>query len=448
MLFGVPGLKRALSSIVALILAAVSFVSCGGYGSSYKNSASGFGFRAFVSNPLQAAQGSAFPVLNIVDAAKDTYTGLLVNLAGTSSFPGLMALSPNLKNTLVFSGSGNDTITVVDNATEAVAQGSSAALPAIPLLGATDSMLIWIDSATVFVAVPSAAMAGHPPGAVEVFGYLRGSTSPEAVIPVAGARYLVESHNGNSILVFSDDSQDSPPGCATAQCIMMISPSFIGGSTDPRTAISSPSFDHPVWGVFSSDDSTAFIFNCGLQCGGTAASISIVDLTQSPPAVTSTIPVPAATYGLLNGTTLYVAGTPSGSAAVACPSGVLDANCGQLTAIDTGSLAVSTPVTIGDGYHNRMVMGSNGQLFIGARSPACVNCLSIFNTTNSQVVIAADTGDVTGMQPITDRNVVYVCQNGQLRIYDTTTDQLQTVQIDIVGQAIDVKLVDPPGNFN
>jgi hypothetical protein len=38
--------------------------------------------------------------------------------------------------------------------------------------------------------------------------------------------------------------------------------------------------------------------------------------------------------------------------------------------------------------------------------------------------------------------VVYVCQNGFFFIYDTTTNTLQAKQIDIVGQPIDVKLVD------
>jgi hypothetical protein len=38
--------------------------------------------------------------------------------------------------------------------------------------------------------------------------------------------------------------------------------------------------------------------------------------------------------------------------------------------------------------------------------------------------------------------VVYVIQQGELRIYDTTTDKLQSQQVDILGQADDVKLVD------
>jgi hypothetical protein len=458
MLFGVPGLKRDLSSIAVLIFAGVSLVSCGGYSSSNKTTRSGFGFRAFVSNPLLAAGSGSVPVLGIVDAAKDSYTGLFVNLSGTSTYPGLMALTPNLKDTVVFSSTGN-TLTVVDNASEAVAQGSSATLPAIPLLGPTESLSIWIDNSTAFVAIPSAVVTGPSTGAVEVLGLLSGSTSAEAVIPIASAHYLVQSHNGNRLLVFSDNAQnpvDSPPECATAQCITMISPSLIGNS-EPRTAISSSSFDHPVWGVFSSDDSTAYIFNCGPQCGGTTSSISVLDFTQTPAAVTSTINVPAATYGLLIGTTLYVAGTPPGTP---CPAGTAATTCGELTAIDTGSMATAS-VTITDGYHDRMAMGANGQLFIGARGCTNINtppsgsnpgevrgCLSIFNTVNSNVVIPPDNGDVTGIEPITDRNVVYLCQNGHLRIYDTMTDQLQTTQVVIVGQAIDVKLVDPPGDFN
>ena len=53
-----------------------------------------------------------------------------------------------------------------------------------------------------------------------------------------------------------------------------------------------------------------------------------------------------------------------------------------------------------------------------------------------------DLGDVTGIQPITRRNVVYVVQKGNLSIYDTTTDDLQKTQVDIIGQAVDVKQVD------
>ena len=102
-----------------------------------------------------------------------------------------------------------------------------------------------------------------------------------------------------------------------------------------------------------------------------------------------------------------------------------------------------------------MEMGANNQLFIGAHACTNINvpasgnnsgeirgCLSIFNISKSSAVIPPVLGDVTGIQPISRRNVVYVVQNGELNIYDTTTDKLQTTQIDIIGQGVDVKQVD------
>jgi hypothetical protein len=101
-----------------------------------------------------------------------------------------------------------------------------------------------------------------------------------------------------------------------------------------------------------------------------------------------------------------------------------------------------------------MEMGANNQLFIGARTCTNINvagggsagevrgCLSIFDTGKATVVIPPKIGDVTGIQPINRRSVVYVVLNGNLSIFDTTTDKLQTTQVDIIGQAVDVKQID------
>jgi hypothetical protein len=60
------------------------------------------------------------------------------------------------------------------------------------------------------------------------------------------------------------------------------------------------------------------------------------------------------------------------------------------------------------------------------------------------VIAPPDNGNVTGIAPIPNRSVVYVCEGGKLRIYDTTTDQLEhlTAAPSIAGQAVDVKAVD------
>ena len=114
---------------------------------------------------------------------------------------------------------------------------------------------------------------------------------------------------------------------------------------------------------------------------------------------------------------------------------------------------------ITDGYHDNLVMAPNNQLFIASRG--CTNviatsttpargCLSVLNTGGGTIYTAAQNGDVTGIQPILNRSVVYVCEGGAFAIYDTALDlgtqgQLKpqtTTEITIVGQPVDVKLVD------
>jgi DNA-binding beta-propeller fold protein YncE len=203
-------------------------------------------------------------------------------------------------------------------------------------------------------------------------------------------------------------------------------------------------FSRPVSAVFSSDGSKAYILNCGAECGGMAASVTVLDMTKTPPAPTTNIPVAGgASTGLLNGNTLYVAGTPSGT------PGLL---AGRLSVLDTTALAPpASSVPISDGFHNHMELGSNNRLFIGAIAP-CSNdantpksgCLSIYDTAAKPLTAVVENalGYVTGIAPISGRNIVYVVEGGELKIYDTTTDALTPTQIDVVGKAVDVKYVD------
>lgn len=385
------------------------------------------------------------PVLNIVNAAQDLLSPSTVSLLGTLAQAELMAVSSDLHLTMVLSRSTNS-IAVIDNTTEAIAitTGGTTALPAIVLPGtpySIESMFIANDNVTAYAAVPSAPIAGDAPGAVVQMNLGTGAIT--ATVPVAAAHFIVPSPDGTRILVFSDNSDS----------ITVIAPSLIGTSSDPRTVVTGTAqnhFDRPVWAVFT-DNSTAQVFDCGPECGGTAAGITTFSVGSTTPG--ATVAASGATYGLLVGSTLYVAGTPPHTA---CGSGTAAKTCGTLNMIDVSSMKVTNtePIIITDGYHNRMAMGANGQLFIGAHSCTSINiaggevrgCLSIFNTNTSQVVVPPQIGDATGIQPITGRDVVYVCEGGVFQIFDTTTDQIlvQPVRIDIVGQSYDVKLVDPP----
>jgi hypothetical protein len=262
---------------------------------------------------------------------------------------------------------------------------------------------------------------------------------------------VVSSPDGTKLLVFSND----------LDVVTVMSPLLV--NTGSQVTVTVPGFDRPVYGVFSADGSTAYILNCGPECGGTSASVqtlNIATLTVGAP-----VAVDGATIGWLSGSTLYVVGTPTASVSNPSPKNACTGQttaattCGRLDLINVGSMTVTSSAVITDGYHNRIDMGNNGQLFIG--SQYCTNvgnvndpqgevrgCLSIFNTSNGAVVIPPDNGDVTGLQSFTTRYVEYVAEGGNLRVYDTTIDSLllnsyiETGTIIIRGQVVDVKAID------
>jgi hypothetical protein len=430
-------LKRTLSSLFVFIVLSTGLISCGG--SKPATTTSGLTFRAFVSNPVNLnPNGGGFPALDIVNATKDVLSPFGVSLSGVVGSAGMMVESPKRDRTVVFSSTGAFTtgsaLGIVDNAKESAS--SSVTLP-----GPTESMFVWIDNTTLFAAIPTAPVSGQLAGAVVQVNLSNAALT--ATIPVAGAHYLIPSPSGNQILVLSD----------AANTVTILSPALI--STGNALTAVAGSFDKPVWAVFSSDGSTVYVMNCGPECGGTTAGISVIDMTQSSPTATPIVAVTGgATTGLLSGGNLYVAGTLP-AAGTDCQATL----CGVLTVFPSANLT-STPSTfpITDGYHNNLVMAPNNQLFIGSRT--CTNviasgstpgrgCLSVFNSAGNAVYTAAQSGDVTGIQPILNRTVVYVCEGGTLAIYDTALDlgtqrqlQPQKTQVTIVGQAVDVKLAD------
>ncbi|HEX8813976.1 MAG TPA: hypothetical protein VF753_00595 [Terriglobales bacterium] len=421
-------MKKCVTSLLVLVFISTALVSCGSKSST--SHVSGFAYRAFVSNPLFPSGTGHVPVLNVVNAVNDALATTNIALSGNSTQPSIMALSPNLHYTAIFSQVGN-TIAVVDNATEGLASLSTGGpVPPISLPGFTESFFISNDNATAYAAVPDAAIVGQAPGAVLVFNITTGGI--KAAIPVPAARYVVGTADGTTLLVFSDQSDS----------VTVISTIFIGSNQNPVTAVV-PGFDRPVWAVFNGV--TAYVFNCGAECGGTSASIRMFVPGSSGPG--KSVPVKGATYGMLNGSDLYVAGSPPG---YRCSLG----NCGTLVIVNTQSMAVvQSAVPIVDGYHNRMALSDDGQLFIGSYSCTNTNtttgvpgCLSIYNTTNGVITTPTTPGNATGIQPIAGRTVVYVCQGGNFEIFSTLTDELlvQTTPTQIVGQSYDVKLVDPP----
>ena len=469
------------------------WLSCGGSSSP----GNGVAYRAFITNNVSA--GTLSPGIYVVDAENDVRATASVIPAGNT--PGMMVLTPNRAQTLVFSGSGTQSsdnqFTIIDNAKE-----SSAGQVTFP--GMTESFVVSPDSSTAYVAVPTAPATGQPSlGAIEVISLSSGAVTASISCPTVNPakpvcawpatvpqgfnqpyQYLAIGNTGNRILAFSQGADLGPD--SVPNVVAVITPSNVGTANPVVTFV--PGFDHPVAAFFSSDDTIAYVLSCGPECGGIQASIQTLDLTTNTagPAFS----VPAATVALVNNSTMYLAGTP---ASQSCTGETTQATtCGLLTIFDLNTMSIvqppvqppycpvgeQCPIIITDGYHDRMALGANGQLFVGARTCTEVvapippptgaevrGCLSIYNTLTTAVgnvpagavVIPPANGDVTGIQPIAKRGdgmaqeVVYVVQGGSLRIYDATIDALEynpnnsnnPGQIsNLVGQFVDVITVD------
>jgi DNA-binding beta-propeller fold protein YncE len=401
-------LKKPALLIAVLVVISFSFVACG---SSTHVTLPPSGLTTRVLASQNVASLTSAPGLIVIDGENDTLARANHVSAGNS--PTLMAISPQRATLLVFDSATNS-VEVVNTKTEALTGG-------IQLPGPTTSMVA-LSNGTGYAAVPSASTgAGSSPGAVEVMNLTSGAITSSLSVP--SAQTVVSSPDGTQLLVFSKDSN----------ALTVLSPEQVNTSAPAITTV--PGFDRPVNAVFSSDGSTAYVLNCGPECGGTQASVQTLSLAALT--VGTPIPVEGATIGLLNNSTLYVAGTSTTKNG--CTGQTTAATtCGRLDIVDLGSMTVTDSVVITDGYHDRIDISNNGQLFIGANT--CTNignvnnvagevrgCLSIFDTTkagNTTAVIPPDNGDVTGLQSLTGRYVEYVAEGGNLRVYDTITDSL------------------------
>ena len=436
--------KCILTALVGLCSGAI-FVSCGG--SSSSNSFTSLHNRVLASQGVTAS--FSLGGLVVVDGKNDTLPRISPLNGGSS--PRLIVLSPS-RNIAATFDSGASNVVAVNTST-----GNTIGSVHIP--GPTSSLAVPSASPTGYAAVPSAAVNGFAfLGAVEVLNFSSGSL---LTIAASNAQTVVSNSQGTQLLVFSPDSDAVTvlfPGAALppVDTSCYTNPDNTNPPNSTCKIVNDARFSRPVNAIING--TTAYILNCGVQCGGTQqASVAIFDLGSL--SITQTVAVDAATMALLNGSTLYVAGAPAN---FLCPASQKTAatNCGTLDVVDLGSMQVTSSAVITDGYHDRMDMTTNGQLFIGSRN--CTNvgnvnvptsgeirgCLSIYKIADGSVIIPPDNGDVTGLQGFTTRNVEYVAEGGQLRVYDTTKDILLINDfvpqgtIDIVGFVGDVKAID------
>ena len=358
-----------------------------------------------------------------MDTQNDTtpYTAEMTNSAG-QIVPGVPVtvsvansvtwevVSNDRSETLVYDPTTND-VYVIDNSTEAVTTN-------VTLAGPANMGLLSPDGTTAYIPVATAPIAGARAGGIQVYSITNQAIS--TTYPVASASFAALSPNGQYLLVFANNSD---------------SVFLINLTASTVAAVEIPGFSRPVNAFFSTDSNTAYVLNCGWECGDPSPGpASVAQLNIPSQTITATVPVGGASVGLLNGSTLYVAGT-SYTAGPTFDS----VNVTNMTRNTANSVAIT------DGLHTTMALSMNNKLYIGAIS--CSNttagCLSVVNVANS----TADPplppkGAVTGMLAISNRNVVYVIEGGYQIIYDTTTDTQQQTQVIFHGALSDIVQVD------
>lgn len=320
--------------------------------------------------------------------------------------PQMMYLSPKRAYMLIYDDS-SFTLNFFDVSQEAVTNQFS-------LNYRTESVVLTANGKLAFVALPNNPEYNAPPGVVLSFDL--SSQTAGAQIPVPGARRLAISSDNNSLLVFADNSDTVY---------------YVDLTASTYKAVPITGFHNAYTAVFSSDNTTAYVLNCGMECSGaTAPSVQPVTISNTAQTLGTAIAVPGATVASLNGTTLYVAGNdltqPAGSQ-------------GVMSAVDLSQGTV-TSTQIADGRHNRMA-AFNGKLWVGSWNCSTTKCLSVYDTSSHTAKIGATTGNVTAITPAPIKNWVYVMQGGQLYQYDPDTLS-EFSPFGIQGQGWDVKLLD------
>jgi hypothetical protein len=266
-----------------------------------------------------------------------------------------------------------------------------------------------------------------------------------SVVQLTQAQQLAAVNNPNYL-----GAQDCEPQKLPVWCVFPV-------STGP-----SATFDHPIKALFSPDGSTAYIINCGPECGGTTAGLTTIPITASSINTGSTgasgialvaqsnVAIPdGSTNAIFSGNTLYVAGQQYQSS-----SGLF---AGYLTVLNTPGNTISGTYPISDGVHNRMVFADDNTLWIGssqcdqgvryqqAQTGASIQfgCITMFNTANNSVSIDSYQGDGTGIAGVEGLHKVYTTEGGQIYIYSTTNmAALDNSNVTIAGTAIDCAYMD------
>ena len=458
-------------SAVAALAAAVALAGCGttSYFDGRKLPPSGLVNRVLIAiqNPSALSKGA----LQIVDAYYDIrqgYNGTPASFS-LSGFGGALPITiqnmPEEQLGAVY-GSGDGSLTLANYQTEKTTGTVSG------LVGQSSSIFITRNEQYVFAA----NQAAH------VFTIVNQGAGSSISLSLPGVYRVSANPGGSAAMAFVQNSNYAyyPLALSTSQSI-----TYSGGpSTWPKAAVdcepqNSPTwcllqmqspdnydsvtktyygaplvFNRPVKAVYSADGGTAYVLNCGPECGGTASSISILPVAplifqigkgsgllpcnagaacanaDAKPMVNIATPGGSsnALVDVQNANEMYVVGQ--------APQLINGQTLfgGNLTVVNLSTNTAGSPVAISDGQPgalSRMIEADDNTLWIGmtqcttgvryATNPSSgYGCLTMYNTsTNTVKLLEPYIGDATGIAAVTNLHKIYAAEGGQVYIYST-----------------------------
>jgi hypothetical protein len=474
--------KRSLwISAVAALAAAAALAGCGGttYFAGRTLPPSKLTNRVLIA--IQNASAFTKGALTFVDAFYDVRSGFNGAPASfsISGFSGALPISiqnmPEQQLGAVY-GSGDGSFAIINYAKENVGQTQSG------LNGLSSSIFVTRNQGYTFAASQqahaltvldhtnnSAIPLGLPgvyrvsvnPGGSVALAFVQNSNYMYYPLKLSAAQ--TTNYSGGSS-TWPKAAVDCEPLNAPLWCLFQAqSPDHVDATGNTYGA--PLTFDRPIKAVFSADGGTAYVLNCGPECGGNKASITTLPIgpmifllgQQSGTLPTMAalakgiLPIPGgASNALVDTTTMYVVGQQ--------PEQVQGQTLftGDLTIVNLSTYTAGNPISISDGEpgaSSRMLEADDSTLWIAmskcnlgvrAATGQAYGCLTMFNTSSDTVtLIEPYIGDATGIAGVTGLHKIYTAEGGQVYIFSTTDGSAINNQfVTVTGTATDVAYMD------
>ncbi len=472
--------RRTLTAFAAVAFVVLGLSACG---KNYYFSGRALPPSGILNRVMIAAQIGATGQVSIVDALYDVRhnfnnTVPFIPVGGYSgtALPVSIQNLPAQQVGLIFASSNGQLSSVnyqAETAATLLAPGSPGQIPSSIFANQTEQYIVAAlqqqhylqmydvsaTPASFLLNLPNVYRVAINPAGTVALAFLENSDLVYSVVHLTAAQQTLAINKPTSFRITLADGSLSQP---SEDCEPQNLPQYCVFPVSAGTA----RFDRPIRAVFSPDGASAYVIDCGPECGGASAGVTQIPLganalnagAQGPAGValmgTRFIPVPGgATDALFNGNTLYVAGQQQ------LPDGLFT---GELSVVDAASGSVSTPTPISDGTHQRMVLADDNTLWIGSNNcqggeryrqaqagqSTPYGCMSVVDTgTNQLRQVLSFKGDGTGIAAVTGLHKVYTAEGGQVYIYGTKSlNALDNSNVTVQGTAVDVAYMDAPDN--